>query len=561
MDDILFVEPASEKKSTNGKQRRLKRQRKAEEEAILREKARLKKKLKQKEKKYIRQGSDDSKGAKSYPKIGDKKMKSKFKRGMKKVHEATASAARAEVLHSEEAGYLEAEGMERTYRFRQEAIKEAVDLNTSQKAFSLHLKDTGPYDINYSRNGRYLALGGSKGHLAIVDSLNNKLVMEVDVQDRLQDIQFLHNETMLAVAQKKYAYIYDNSGIEIHCLKHHIEPTRLEFLPYHFLLVSAGRTGYIKWQDTSTGDLVYEARTKLGACSVLRQNPYNAVVCAGHSGGTVTMWSPTMSEPLVKMLCHRGPLTSIAIDRSGYYMVTTGLDSQMKVWDIRTFKEVHSYYTSRPGSSLDISDRGLLSVGYGTYVQIWSDALRTKAKSPYLRHDLKGSQVRSIRFRPFEDILGVGHDNGFSSLIVPGSGEPNFDAFEANPFQTTKQRREATVHSLLEKLQPDMIQLDPTNVGRIDRAPMEIIMQERKVAMEANAAASGKPVKVKKKTRGRNKIGKRIKKKHQNILTRERMLRREAVEEQRRLMQQEREEAKKDTDGGALGIFKKKRQR
>ena len=125
------------------------------------------------------------------PKIGDKKNEiEKFKLEMKKVREATTSAARAEVLHSEEAGYLEAEGMERTYRFRQEAIKEAVDLNTSQKAFSLHLKDTGPYDINYSRNGRFLALGGSKGHLAIVDSLNNKLVMEVDVQDRLQDIQF-----------------------------------------------------------------------------------------------------------------------------------------------------------------------------------------------------------------------------------------------------------------------------------------------------------------------------------------------------------------------------------
>ena len=46
-----------------------------------------------------------------------------------------------------------------------------------------------------------------------------------------------------------------------------------------------------------------------------------------------------------------------------------------------------------------------------------------------------------------------------------------------------------------------MIQLDPTNVGRIDRAPMEIIMQERKVAMEANAAASGKPVKARKNAR------------------------------------------------------------
>ena len=32
--------------------------------------------------------------------------------------------------------------------------------------------------------------------------------MEVDVQDRLQDIQFLHNETMLAVAQRKIMHIY-----------------------------------------------------------------------------------------------------------------------------------------------------------------------------------------------------------------------------------------------------------------------------------------------------------------------------------------------------------------
>lgn len=54
-------------------------------------------------------------------------------------------------------------------------------------------------------------------------------------------IQFLHNETMLAVAQKKYLYIYDQQGVELHCLKQHVEPQRLDFLPYHFLLVSVGR--------------------------------------------------------------------------------------------------------------------------------------------------------------------------------------------------------------------------------------------------------------------------------------------------------------------------------
>ena len=33
--------------------------------------------------------------------------------------------------------------------------------------------------------------------------------------------------------------------------------------------------------------------------------------------GTVTMWAPNTKDPLVKMLCHRGPVQSIAIDTKG----------------------------------------------------------------------------------------------------------------------------------------------------------------------------------------------------------------------------------------------------
>jgi len=44
-----------------------------------------------------------------------------------------------------------------------------------------------------------------------------------------------------AAAQKKYVYIYDKRGIEIHCCKEHTDVSRLEFLPHHFMLVGLSR--------------------------------------------------------------------------------------------------------------------------------------------------------------------------------------------------------------------------------------------------------------------------------------------------------------------------------
>ena len=133
-------------------------------------------------------------------------------------------------------------------------------------------------------------------------------------------------------------------------------------------------------------------------------------------------------------------------------MVTSGMDSQLKVWDIRTFKPVHAYYTNTPASSVEISQGGLLGVGFGPHVQVWKNAIKTKATSPYLNHLLPGSTLRDLAFCPFEDVLGVGHSKGFASVLVPGAGEANIDTYQANPFQTTKQRQEGEVKALLDKV-------------------------------------------------------------------------------------------------------------
>ena len=101
-----------------------------------------------------------------------------------------------------------------------------------------------------------MAIVGRKGHVGTFDWQVGTLHAELQLKETCRDItyaipfslpiismentfsRFLHDQSHFAVAQKKYIFIYDKDGVELHKLSSHIEPTALEFLPYHWLLAS-----------------------------------------------------------------------------------------------------------------------------------------------------------------------------------------------------------------------------------------------------------------------------------------------------------------------------------
>ncbi|KAL8797144.1 MAG: hypothetical protein Q9195_000611 [Heterodermia aff. obscurata] len=494
--------------------------------------------------------------------IKDKKLRSNLKSLENKYKDATLKAKDAEILLENESGFLEAEGeLERTYKVRQDDLRNDIAVETAKKGFDLKLEGLGPYTADYTRNGRSLLLAGRKGHVSTMDWREGKLGCELQLQETIRDAKWLHNDQYFAVAQKKYVYIYDVNGVEIHSLQQHIEVTNMEFLPYHFLLATVGNASYLKYTDTSTGQMVIEMPTRLGSPTSLSQNPNNAILHIGHQNGTVTLWSPNSTTPLVKMLAHKGPVRATAVDREGRYMVSAGQDMKMSVWDIRTFKEVNNYFLRQPGSSISISDRGLVGVGWGTQVSIWKGLFdkshkdQEKIQSPYMGWGGEGKRIERVRWCPFEDVLGISHDQGFSSIIVPGAGEPNFDALELNPYENTKQRQESEVKALLNKLKPEMISLNPDFVGKLDLASAA----QRKQEADLDRKPEDPVLKLKNRGRGKNSsLRKHLRKKGKRNIIDDERLRIDALRLEQNKRLSKRLEKNKEDLGPALARFVRK---
>ncbi|KAJ0045126.1 hypothetical protein Pint_05930 [Pistacia integerrima] len=114
--------------------------------------------------------------------LQDKKLKGQLVVREELFGKSAKAAAKVEKwLLPSEGGYLEAEGIEKTWRIKQESIAREVDILSSRNQYDIVLPELGPYTMDFTASGRYMAAAGRKGHLAIVDMKNMNLIKEIQV--------------------------------------------------------------------------------------------------------------------------------------------------------------------------------------------------------------------------------------------------------------------------------------------------------------------------------------------------------------------------------------------
>ncbi|CAG9483526.1 unnamed protein product [Plasmodium vivax] len=344
----------------------------------------------------------------------------------------------------------------------QKELYARADVGTKKKVLDLRL-NLGPYRCSYSRNGKYLLATGEKGHITLVDTHNLEPLCELEVEESVRCSTILHNHKLFAVGQKKYTYIYDNTGMEINCIKDIPYTYQLEFLPFHFLLTSIGEFGELVYQDISMGSIITRKRTKRGPCKVMKQNKQDATIYLGHQNGHVTVWTPNIDKPVCDLYCHATPISAVAIHKN--YLITSSVDCTYKLWDMRKLQLMEDARSHNVINQMEISTTGLVAMAINSHFRTYANFF-TKSQL-YLTHNMHGDRINSLSFQPFEDICCVGARHSIKSLLIPGAGLANIDTYVNNPYETKKQVRENEVRSLLDKLPPDTITFGEGQLGRV----------------------------------------------------------------------------------------------
>ena len=128
-------------------------------------------------------------------------------------------------------------------------------------------------------------------------------------------------------------------------------------------LVSSGYDGTIRLWDLATGRELRKLLGHEGSVTALAlSGDGRLLVSGGGSDRTVRVWQLDTFREVYRLTGHRGPIHRISVSGDGTLAVSAGSDGQLRLWDLRTGKELPRFKPMSALLSVDLAPDGSLAL-------------------------------------------------------------------------------------------------------------------------------------------------------------------------------------------------------
>jgi WD40 repeat protein len=188
--------------------------------------------------------------------------------------------------------------------------------------------------LSWHPNGTNLASGGNDNKIKLWETVNIKLVKEIDAGGEVLDLEWNYDGSLLASASTtRNIKIWDPFNAEL--LKtlsgHSNSVTAISWSPFGNRLVSASNDSTIKIWDVETEEVIYDIHTG----SVVNDVVWSLdgfQIAAALQDNTIAIWDPETGDRINTLYGHTAGVQTLAWRPDGMRMASGSDDNTIRIW-------------------------------------------------------------------------------------------------------------------------------------------------------------------------------------------------------------------------------------
>ncbi len=253
-----------------------------------------------------------------------------------------------------------------------------------QPITTIRSKNDEIYDVDISKDGKYLVCGGDNGYIEIWNLNNYQLLhqMRNNSDDTLAVAISSDNKEVASGGEEKVIDVWSvNSGEQIARLEGHQDTvTNIAFIDYNRKLVSTAKDKQVKIWDKVRKKSIYSYLAPSNEYGKIKKaksfDDYTILALTevetaeGNSRrrNGPPIWKYTIKfkdnqgNTLKEFNQHREPITDIAVSNNRAYMATSSEDKTVRLWDLEKKKHITNIVLKDRGESVSINKSGHLLI-------------------------------------------------------------------------------------------------------------------------------------------------------------------------------------------------------